>query len=230
MNLLYNGCRFSPPREHVLCRLLLSLVRKLRSGGRQRSNAASLIAVQTHFTRGEVHISFPKMCAAVLFAALVSATIPAAHATCTNASLTGVYGVIFNGLNGQGQPTTSVAQVTSDGAGKLIGSVTQTTEGTINSGTFSGTYTVAKNCTGSLTVSFDKPGVYNFALDNGNEGFYLINTDSGKTRGGYGVAQGVATCTDIGVKHTYAFQGAGILVGTGDVVSMGQIVLTEPEK
>lgn len=151
--------------------------------------------------------------------------VPVANAGCTTSTLKGVYGIVFNGLNGQGQPTTSVVQITSDGAGKLTGSDTQSTDGTISTSNFTGTYSVAKNCTGSLAITFDEPGGYNFVFDNGNKGLYLFNTDDGKTRAGYAAAQGAATCTDAGVKHTYAFEATGLLVGTGDVVYVGQAVL-----
>jgi len=165
------------------------------------------------------------MCALALFVGLMVATVPAVHA-CTNASLKGVYGIVFNGLNGQGQPTTGLFQITSDGAGNLTGSANQSTNGTIvENAAFTGTYTVAKGCTGTASISFDQPGGYNFVLDNGNKDSYWFNTDSGKTRAGYAVEQGSATCTNLGVKHTYALEAAGIVVGTGDVVYVGQLAL-----
>ena len=171
-----------------------------------------------------------RLTAVMLFTILAITTVPTAHAACTNASLTGVYGIVFNGLNGQGQPTTGVFQFTSNGAGTLTaGTAYQSTDGTITPPpgvSFTGTYMVVKNCTGTATITpIDPPGGYNFVLDNGNKGSYWFNTDSGKTRGGYAVAQGLATCTDLGVKHTYAIEATGIIVCTGNVVYVGQLVL-----
>src|SRR5271157_4388474 len=61
----------------------------------------------------------------VVFAALIAAVPAASAATCSNATLKGVYGVLSSGLNGSGQPASSVDRVVTDGAGNLSGSSTK---------------------------------------------------------------------------------------------------------
>ena len=92
----------------------------------------------------------------VMFAALMAAVPAASAATCSNASINGVYGVLSSGLNGSGQPASSVDRVSVNGAGSLSGSSSKSIDGQIVTYTFTGTYTINKNCTGNAT--FNKPG------------------------------------------------------------------------
>jgi len=148
-------------------------------------------------------------------------------ATCTNASLKGVYGVLGSGLNGSGQPAAGVTQITSDGNGNLTGTTTKSIDGTISTFTTTGTYSIAKNCTGTgtLTNQDDQSENSNIFLNNGNKGAYLIQTDPNHTVTSVAYEQGTAICTNLGVKHTYSFQATGINLAVGQIAAGGQLVL-----
>ncbi|MFY9905166.1 MAG: hypothetical protein WBX02_21830 [Terriglobales bacterium] len=166
----------------------------------------------------------------ISIAALMFVTLTAASsfgATCTNASIKGVYGVLGSGLNGSGQPAASVTQLTSDGNGNLTGTTTKSIDGTIVTFTATGTYSIAKNCTGTgtLTNQDDESENSNIYLNNGNKGAYLIQTDPNHTVTSVAYEQGTATCTDLGVKHTYSFQATGIYISVGQIAASGQFVL-----
>jgi len=172
-------------------------------------------------------MNFLKVRSAVLICAAIVAGGPAALATCTDASLTGVYGITSSGLDSSNQPASSVDQITSDGKGSITGSSTKSTNGTITTFTFTGKYTVAKNCTGSVTFTNQDSSTENdnFVLNSGNKGAFLIQTDNNFTQSRIAVAQGTATCTDLGVKHTYAFEATGTVLGIGQSAYAGQLVL-----
>jgi hypothetical protein len=159
----------------------------------------------------------------MLLTALSIATIPRARASCTNASFKGVYGILSAGLTNSGEPKTSIGQFTTDGDGNLMGWSTQSTDGAFTTFSFTGSYSVAKNCTGTVTLSNGYTA--NLVLDNGNKGAYMIQTNSGYTQSSIAVAEGTATCTDAGVKHTFAVNANGNVLGIGEVVYVGQLTL-----
>lgn len=149
---------------------------------------------------------------AILLAMLSAATL--ASAACSKASLKGVYGYFHGRPGGIGTAVTVlVGQITADGAGNVSGSWTDSVTGTIQSGTFSGTYSISNNCTGSLTLNNEdqSPAHFNLVLDDGNKGFQMLQTDSGTGQPGYGIAQGAATCGLSGKKQTLATNFLGTL-------------------
>jgi hypothetical protein len=171
-------------------------------------------------------MNFTKISIAVLmFVTLMTAS--SFGATCTNASVKGVYGILGSGLNGSGQPAASVTQITSDGNGNLTGTTTKSIDGTIATFTTTGTYSIAKNCTGSgtLTNQDSQSESSNIFLNNGNKGAFLIQTDPNHTVSSLAYTQGTATCTNLGVKHTYSFEATGIYLSVGQIAAAGQFVL-----
>ena len=138
-------------------------------------------------------------------------------AACTDASFTGVWGF---------QLGTAVGQLTSNGSGKITaGSDTVNENGTIVSQTFTGTYSVAANCTGKFTVNFTGGGsaTASFVLDSSNEGAQVIETTAGASAEGPAAAEGTVTCGLTGTKETFA----ALLLGqntTGLVDYVAQIV------
>jgi len=138
-----------------------------------------------------------------------------------------VYGVVGSGLNGSGQPAASVSQITSDGNGNLTGTTTKSIDGEIVTFQATGTYSIAKNCTGTgtFTNQDDESETSNIFLNNGNKGAFLIQTDPNHTVTSVAYEQGTATCTDLGVKHTYSFQETGIFLSVGQIAASGQFVL-----
>jgi hypothetical protein len=171
-------------------------------------------------------MKFVKISSALLIFAAIVAGSPAAQAVCTNASLKGVYGILSVGLNNASRPEASIDQIIADGAGHLTGSSTKSTNGTITTFTFTGTYTVASNCTGTTTFTHAGQVEHdNFVLNNANLGAFLVQTDSGHTQSSVAVAEGTATCTDLGVKHAFAFRANGTVIGIGQVAYVGRLVL-----
>ena len=171
-----------------------------------------------NFTKGSIVL--------VMFATLIGAA-PASAATCTNASVSGTYGIVSSGLDGSLEPAASITQITADGAGDATGSATKSLNGTIVTYTVTGTYQVSKNCTGAATWTNQDDQVEddNLILNNGHKGAFLIQTDSNHVQSSVAVAQGTATCTDLGVKHTYSMELTGIVPSIGQVALAGQLVL-----
>jgi hypothetical protein len=196
------------------------------------SNAASLVFHPCGAAVPEVKKENPamkvlKFGSFVLIFAAIAAGGPGAVAACTVASVTGVYGITSVGLDSSGQPASSVDQITADGKGKITGSSTKSTNGVIVTSTFTGKYTVAANCTGSVTFTNEDGTIEHdkFVLDDASQGAFMIQTDNNTTQSKVAVAQGTATCTDLGVKNTYAVEATGTVVGNGQAAYVGQLVL-----
>ena len=146
--------------------------------------------------------------------------------TCSNATVKGNFGYITGGLDGSGSPTASLGQINLNGAGKSTGTFTQSKDGTISTFSFTGTYTVNANCTGSGTLSGGgKTATFGLVIDSAGTHIEVAGTDPGHVSGGEALAQGTATCTTAGVKGTYGFHGSGTLVGTGALAFAGLYAL-----
>jgi hypothetical protein len=162
----------------------------------------------------------------LMFAMMVAGS-QAAHAACSNASVKGVYGITSVGLNSSLLPASSVNQITADGAGNVTGSSTKSIDGSIVTFTFTGVYSIAANCTGSATFTNQDGEVEhdNVFLNNNNTGAFLIQTDNNHVQSSIAVAQGTATCTNLGVKRTYSFEATGTVIGVGQVAVAGRLTL-----
>lgn len=123
-----------------------------------------------------------------------------------NTTLKGVWGYYHGRPLGTVNVNKLVGQFAADGQGNLSGSWTLNSTGTISTGTFTGTYTVAANCTGTLNFSTEdqSPANYNIVLDADNHGFQMIQSDYGYAQSGFGMAQGAATCGLTGKKQVFA--------------------------
>jgi hypothetical protein len=168
--------------------------------------------------------------AAVVFATMIAAA-PISAAVCSNVSLKGVYGYFHGRPGGLGaQPVDAVqGQITADGAGHISsGSFTLSSGGTISTGALTGTYSISKSCTGTLTFNSEdqSPADFNIVLDNSNKGFQMIQTDVGNDQPGFGLAEGTVTCGLSGKKLTLATNFIATLL-PGDVPEaiVGQVTL-----
>jgi hypothetical protein len=163
-------------------------------------------------------MNFKECFVVLVFATLVA--VGSASATCSNATLNGVWGV-FAGA--------AVGQFTTDGKGNITnGSQTVSNNGVIQTQTYTGTYTIANNCTGSLTVNFTGGGTAtaNIVLDQMNKGAQFIDTTSGLNGSGFAAAEGTVTCGLTGKKATYAALLFGKHPGTGTKVDyVVQVIL-----
>jgi len=172
-------------------------------------------------------MNFIKMSSIVLLLVAIFAAGSASAATCSTATFKGVYGYIFSGIGGDGTPRAIVGQGTADGEGNLSGTVTKSRDGTILILTFTGTYSVAKNCTGSLTFT-DSDGETRhvaFVFDNTNKGLQGVQTDSGRIISGVALAEGAAVCGENGKKQTFAANLSGSINGVGPVAYVEQVIL-----
>ncbi len=154
--------------------------------------------------------------------------VPSAWSICSNATLTGVYGYYHGRPDGIGGMRAVVGQMVADGQGNVSGSWTMGLNGTISTGSFTGTYSISKNCAGSLTLqNEDFPTAdYNIVLDDSHKGFQMLQTDNGTAQPGFGVAQGNANCGLPGKKQILATNLLGTLTASSDVDAIvGQITL-----
>jgi len=175
-------------------------------------------------------MNFLKISSIVLLFVAIFAVGSASAASCSDATLKGVYGSILSGFGGDGTPRASVGQATADGQGNLSGTYTKSKDGTILTGTVTGTYSVAKNCTGSWTTN-DEDGEtrhVNFVLDNSHKGWQAIQTDSGRVASGFGLAEGAAVCGENGKELTFAANLSGFVINGTSVVPVAygeQVIL-----
>jgi hypothetical protein len=170
---------------------------------------------------------FVKISSLILSLAATLGVVPAFGATCSTASLNGVFGFIDAGYDSSGEHGASVGQITYDGKGKVTGAFTHSHTGTISTLTFKGTYSVAKNCTGSIveTQSNSVKQTNNFVIDNGDDGTQFILTDSGQIETGFSLAQGTGTCGLTGKAQTFAVSLIGPNAVLGPVAYVDQLIL-----
>jgi hypothetical protein len=129
-----------------------------------------------------------------LSAAMILAVLPAVtavHAQCTNATLTGNYGMNFSGftthskdLRGAEVPWVVVGVVTFDGAGNVSIGYSGAINGVVFTGqTGSGTYGVNSDCTGSFSFTAgDAAGTdANLAIIGGGTEVFGVVTDAGSS-------------------------------------------------
>jgi hypothetical protein len=151
-------------------------------------------------------------------------------ATCSNASLSGTYGLLHGGTAMDGTPTTAVSQLTFDSTtGTYHGADLASHDGVITTVPITATYAVASNCTGRATVTVDSHSE-NLAFVVTSTGFLNVNQTTGVIAEGLGVKQGSPTCTNAGVKGRFGFQATGVFVAgapvTGPVAFIGELKLT----
>jgi hypothetical protein len=147
-------------------------------------------------------------------------------ATCSNASLSGTYGLLKGGTDKAGQPTTGVSQLTFDSTtGTYTGEDTSSHDGVITTIPVTGTYTVASNCTVAGIALGD-----NLAFVVTSTGFLIVNQTTGVTAEGFGVKQGSPTCTNDRVEGSFGFETTGVFLAgapaTGPVAFIGELKLT----
>jgi hypothetical protein len=157
-----------------------------------------------------------------VFVAMLAASEASA---CSNATLNGAYGYHHGRVGGPGNPTTVVGQIIADGLGNLSGSYTLSRDGNVSTGTFTGTYSISKNCTGTLSLSSEDnvPADFNIFLDDGNKGFQMIQTDYNFDQPGFALARGTGTCGLSGKQQTLATNLATLFPDPESAV--GQLVL-----
>ena len=144
----------------------------------------------------------------------------AAGATCSNASLSGTYGFLHDGTDSNGTPfNAAVSQITFDSTtGTFNGETTASHDGVIATFSFTGTYAVSSNCTGTGTPTGGNP----FSIVVTSTGFLALHLFSE----GFAVKQGSPTCTNAGVEGRFGFETTGVFLATGAVAFIGELKLT----
>ena len=169
----------------------------------------------------------------VVFAAMVW-SVGSAHAACTNASVSGTFG-LFSTAAATGGVGTGNGQVYFDGNGNVSGATLFVSYGSFgwssSTSSFTGSYAVSGNCTGTLTAIDSGNGSashFNFVVDNSKKEAQFISTDndnSGFFQSGFVLAQGTAACGMGTTPRGFAANLSGTLVGTGGVGYVGQVIL-----
>lgn len=118
---------------------------------------------------------------------LTVASAQAESTDCSLASLNGSYGFT---LSGSYVPAAisyaTTGRFVSDGHGSVTGSVVESVNGSISSGTFTATYTVAKDCTGTAVFNFNNGSKSElvFTIVSGGREALLMDTDPGTVETG----------------------------------------------
>jgi hypothetical protein len=109
-------------------------------------------------------------------------------ATCTVAGLKGNFGVEASGVFLGVGAVALDGLFTLDGKGNVTGTESGSIAGSIFTGqSVSGTYTVASNCTGTITVMVLGQTLHSsFVVTNGGKGLLLVGTDAGTIISGFG--------------------------------------------
>ncbi len=154
--------------------------------------------------------------AALLFLALTAIAKPAAAATCSNASLKGTYGISWGWpqelFAATGNEAMVVGQLTFDGDGMVTAVETVSFLNSIHQGeTVKGTYSVAANCTGTISLS---PDFFNIYLNSSNTGFQMTLTTAGFEAVGFALPQVSETCALTGETQRLGLNLIGTLPGS----------------
>jgi hypothetical protein len=115
--------------------------------------------------------------------ALRLTSIPKVQAqdSCTIASFQGAFGYTFTGLTGfNALPFAAVGRLVADGQGNLAGAETDSSNGDIFQRSYTGTYKVNADCTGSEIAidNFGKTVRCNFVIVAGGREVQAIETDN----------------------------------------------------
>jgi hypothetical protein len=126
--------------------------------------------------------------ASALALLVLVAMVPAAHANerCAAATLRGSYGFSFSGFvqNDQGNniPFIGAGRTIADGKGNASSTITASTNGTVSTFPWTGTYTVNPDCTGSATATPGSGGAdFFFVIVNDGEELMGMATTPGNT-------------------------------------------------
>jgi hypothetical protein len=143
-------------------------------------------------------------------AAPLSSGMPAQYPVYSNASLTGAYEVLLVTWTSPENVTNLgyLGIFTFNGAGGVSGSFTINTGGTITTDTYSGTYTVSRNGTGTLSVTDSLSNILALAFVIDSSGLKFVQTNpNGSTAvmNGTGTAQVLTSFSNASLSGNYGF-------------------------
>jgi hypothetical protein len=143
---------------------------------------------------------------------------------CTNSTVSGTYFYLLNGnmLSGtQVSPYVELGKLVADGAGRVSGSSHASVGGSISPYTFTGTYSVQSNCTGTMTlvVNSKSSGSFTFQVVNGGQGVMVAFSSPGVVAGGEAYRQTASTgsiqCKTASLTGSYAYFLSGVAYLSG---------------
>ncbi len=157
-----------------------------------------------------------------------------AHADegCTNQSLRGAYGFSTDGQafmasGAEFAEFAAAGLILFDGQGHLTGRETESLNGAISEPTFSGTYSVLPDCSGTATVHNGQTANLRFMLIEGGQEVNIIDTDPGVVAAGQITKQQISGCTLASFTGVYGFAATGSVFGPagelGDLAAFGRI-------
>jgi hypothetical protein len=146
---------------------------------------------------------------------------------CSKSSLKGTYGISWGWpqelYDGNQNEAMVVGQITADGKGNVSGTETVSYENSIQTVSVTGTYTVAANCTGTLSLS---PDFFNIYLNSSNNGFQMTLTTAGFEAVGFALPQVSDTCALTGKTQRLGVNIVGTIPAASvNVAIIGQLEL-----
>ena len=104
---------------------------------------------------------------------------------CSNANLSGGYGFSVNGTTANAEHYSLVGRFVADGKGGVTGVSTQSVNGAISRPSFTGTYTVNADCTGTANLTFDYGGTapLNFIIVDDGKSVDIISAGTSGSQG-----------------------------------------------
>lgn len=151
-----------------------------------------------------------------------------AFGQCTNASLSGAYAYAASGKTtaaGKLTNNSEVGRIVFDGNGGLTGLAARTVNGATATGTFSGSYAVGADCTGTGKMVVAEGTLdFDVVVVNAGSDFAFVLRDPVYTEAGNGTkieAQG--KCNAATLSGTYGYQGTGDITLDGKTHSLVEI-------
>ena len=102
--------------------------------------------------------------------------------SCSNATIQGIWGFSYNGLVG-GLTTSGAGHTLADGSGNASGGDTLSVNGVILRRTYTGTYNINPDCTGTTTFNDSLGNVFHqdIVVMNSANSIAVVETDNGVT-------------------------------------------------
>jgi uncharacterized protein (TIGR03437 family) len=162
-------------------------------------------------------------------AAPLMAQMQIGQGSCSSASLNGIYSATLSGRDVNSSLNFSkvlegTGTATFDGQSKVSFSLTNNTNQTAGAAqTWSGTYSLQANCTGTLTLTTGDTG--SFALESYNSGksYLMTGQDGTYTFTGSGSVMPTASCSASLLSGSYSFNGSGFALTSAAVSGANNI-------
>jgi hypothetical protein len=193
-----------------------------RFGGRNPNSGLDKRAQAKNREEESTMFSKTLCIAGMIVLATFALSSAARAASCSNASVSGIYGSLGEGTNPAGQPEANLFQFDlNPSTGEFTG--TDQTGASV-----SGTYQVTSDCT-IIGTTTKGESTHPFSAVVTSTGLQSVSENPGATNGGFWVAQGSPTCTTAGVEGSFglALRGSFLAVApfTGPVILIGELEL-----